>query len=357
MSVYWKRAADGSKLWYIRFKDPNGIWRQKAAGRFKRVADALDAKIQMEIASGTFGIGDVLFENFSKRWLETYASVHVKPSTLKDYQGVVNRHLNPCFGESLINNIKPGMIDGFMALKIQDGLAPRTVNKCLTVLKMILKRAVYWGELKENPAQLTEKAREVHKEMAYLNPEEVKAFLAAATPGFRPLFETAVSTGIRQGELLALRRADVDFKAGKITVTRSYHPDYGFTEPKSAYSVRSVIMIKGLPEILRACLDSRPGNPGDLLFPNRKGKPMSHQNLVTRQFHPTLERAGVKRIRFHDLRHTYAALMISIENVNVKVLQHQMGHASINITMDRYGHLLPEATDGLGDELGPTILI
>ena len=103
-------------------------------------------------------------------------------------------------------------------------------------------------------------------------------------------------------------------------------------------------MTQELVSILEDHLQSIDGDVDSLVFSNNAGHPHSHQNLVTRVFHPTLERAGLRKIRFHDLRHTYAALMISLD-ANPKVLQRQMGHSSIRVTMDTYGHLISDVCD------------
>jgi integrase len=180
--------------------------------------------------------------------------------------------------------------------------------------------------------------------MEYLRPDEIRRFLAASPPEFYALFPTAVLTGARQGELLGLKRGDVDPERGLIFIRRTFHPSYGFVEPKSDYSRRAIKMSPELVEILRAHLECISGDADSLVFPNNAGHPHSHQNLVTRTFHPTLERAGLRKIRFHDLRHTYAAPMISLD-ANPKVLQRQMGHSSIRVTMDTYGHLIPDVCD------------
>jgi integrase len=153
-----------------------------------------------------------------------------------------------------------------------------------------------------------------------------------------------VLTGARQGELLGLKRGDVDLESGLIFIRRTFHPSYGFVEPKSEYSRSAVRMSEELALILRAHLESTGGDSDSLVFPNNVGNPHSHQNMVTRAFHPSLAKAGLRKIRFHDLRHTYAALMISLD-INPKVLQRQMGHSSIRVTMDTYGHLIPDICD------------
>lgn len=180
--------------------------------------------------------------------------------------------------------------------------------------------------------------------MEYLRPDEVRRFLAASPPEYYALFSTAVLTGARQGELLGLKKGDIDLERGLIFIRRTFHPSYGLVEPKSDYSRRAIKMSAELVVILRQHLEEVEGDSDSLVFPNNAGNPHSHQNLVTRAFLPTLERAGLRKIRFHDLRHTHAAIMISL-NINPKVLQRQMGHSSIRVTMATYGHLISDLYD------------
>ena len=128
---------------------------------------------------------------------------------------------------------------------------------------------------------------------------------------------------------------------------RTYSAQFGFVTPKSAQSKRAVGVTPELGRILQEHKEGKKGAPDDLMFVNREGNVINHQNMVTCEFHPALQRAGVKRIRFHDLRHSYAALMISLGE-NIKFIQTQMGHSSISTTLDSYGHLLPEASEGTG---------
>lgn len=129
-----------------------------------------------------------------------------------------------------------------------------------------------------------------------------------------------------------------------------YNPEerllYGFGEPKSDTSKRAVYLPPELIEMFQA----RVRDPEDLIFTNSAGGPLDPSALLRRQFHPALKRAAVRDIRFHDLRHTYAALMISI-GASIKLLQQQMGHSSARFTLDRYGHLQPSASEGVGARL------
>jgi integrase len=149
--------------------------------------------------------------------------------------------------------------------------------------------------------------------------------------------------------------SDFDLEQKVIFVRRSWHDKHGFDEPKSRYSNRAVDVSPQLAMILKQYKQETSGQPEDLLFAGEvEGKPLSRQNLVQKHFYGTLKDAGVKRVEFHALRHSYATLMIA-SGANMKYLQHQMGHSSIRVTMDMYGHLLPEVGEGVGKKLDSLI--
>jgi len=346
-----KRQGKRGTLYYYKFIDLNGIQRMWAAGSRRKDAEAYRLDIDRQLAEGRFEKQqDIHFTDFSRQWLSDYAAIKVKPRTYDDYEQVIRIHLQPYFGKSLLRNISPRHVQSYIADKMQEGLSPRTVNKSIAVLKMMMKHAIKWGVLGESPARFAERPRQPRKEMDFLGPDEVRRFLMAASPEYQALFTTAVLTGARQGEILALRCGDVDLGRRIIYIRRTYHPQYGFSEPKTKSSERPIVISSKLVRIIARHLADTEGDPGDLLFRNRAGGPISHQNMMNREFYPALKRAAVRRIRFHDLRHTYAALMISLGE-NIKFIQKQMGHASLTTTMDTYGHLLPEVSEGFGERL------
>jgi integrase len=249
-----------------------------------------------------------------------------------------------------LKDICPERIDNFKAGKLRDGKAPATVNKLLVILGAMMKRAVVWRYIGENPVQYVDRVKPKHREMDYLAPEEIRRLLDAASPEYRPLFATAVLTGARQGELLALRWGDLDLERRVLFIRRTYYPGHGFTEPKSASGRRAIKISPELSAILREHREAIGGGAGDLIFGNGTGNPIDATNMLAREFRPALERAGLRQVRFHDLRHTYAALQTA-SGENFKFIQQQMGHASITTTMDLYGHLLPEASEGAGERL------
>ena len=293
------------------------------------------------------------FTDFSRYWLKTYAQAKLKPSTLRSYVDIIEKHLIPHFCSSQLLNISASNIQEYVSLKLSDGLAPKTVNNHLVPLKQMFKHAVIWGYLRENPSQYVEKPRVEKKEMDFLTPEEIRLFLDEVNGEHYALFMTAVFTGLRRGELLALQWGDIEFRTGNIAVRRSLYKG-GFTGPKSKSSIRKVVMSPVLAGGLKKHKFQAMPNEHDLLFVNGAGNPIDADTLVRRQFLPALRRAGIRKIRFHDLRHSYATLLIS-QGENVKFVQSQMGHASIQTTLDRYGHLLPEKNTGAGIRLDETI--
>lgn len=201
-----------------------------------------------------------------------------------------------------------------------------------------LHDAVEQDRLIKNPVDKVRCVKENRNEMKFLNLDEVRRLLERNCE-IAPMIATAVLSGLREGELLALRWGDIDLDTGTIHVNRSYRKGR-FTEPKSKYARRAVSIPSQLCDILRPLK----GESDELCFP-RNGRPWSNSTLLRGHFYPLLKAFGIKKIRWHDLSHTYAALMISI-NCPIKWLQRQLGHSSISITLDYYGHLLPEVGFG-----------
>lgn len=281
------------------------------------------------------------FSEVANDWL-VYKKPNIRESTFIQYQGHVQNHLKPYFGKTKISRVNFNAIEKYMAYKIEQGMTPPTLKKTLITLGGILKYSVRKRYIDYNPVREIEKPRgkaSEKKKIDFLTPEEILA-LINNTRGqkYKVLFTLAVMTGMRQGELLGLKWSDIDWRNNQIRVKRTYN--YGrFYEPKSEKSIRSIDMDQAVIHELKkwrlACLP----NELDLVFPNENGKPMDYHNVVKRHFWPALSRAGIRRIRFHDLRHAYATLLID-QGEHPKYIQIQMGHSSINVTMDTYGHLM-----------------
>jgi integrase len=261
----------------------------------------------------------------------------MKESTIVGYDNNLRLHIEPFFGSTQLADVSLPHVREFLKALLAKGLAPATVGKAMQLLKEMLKHAVQWGYLDANPAQYTERPRIEDREMEILTPPEIRRLLDAADEPVRTLVLCAVLTGMRRGELLGLKWEDVDLEGEKIHVRRSLWRGK-FTTPKSRRSRRAI----DLAATLRAALARLPTRlQGELVFPGDRGKPIDPDNFMHRDWARVLRRSGLKRIRFHDLRHTYASLLIA-QGAHPKYIQVQLGHASIQTTLDRYGHLMPD---------------
>lgn len=361
MSAFIRRRElpSGAVRYYVN-ATVNGKQRGRGGFKLKKDAEARLRKVREEIASGTQDAPVSTFAEYSEKWMADYVKPNVRQKTARDYEAIIRVHLVPAFGDKLLTEIRPADVQQFLADQSRREispakddepariLAPSSANKHLVILKGMLVRAVEWGYLRESPARFVKKLREPHVEMDFYGPEEVQRLLEACTAGNRLLFATAVFCGLRQGELLGLQWGDIDLLKGVLYVRRSYHPAFGFGEPKSAAGRRAVHLPPDLSEMFR--YEGFSKAPEDLVFTNREGKPIDPSQLVRFQFHPVMARAGLRRIRFQDLRHTYATMMIAT-GASPKLLQQQMGHESIETTFRHYGHLLPSASEGVGAKM------
>lgn len=197
-----------------------------------------------------------------------------------------------------------------------------------------------------NPIARIKPLKEVKNDkIRALSTEEVQALLSKTKivyPDFYPMLFTALFTGMRRGELLALMWDSINWVKGKITVDKNY-VNGRLGSPKSSKN-RYVDMSDELARVLKEWRLACPNSELNLVFPNSEGKYQSADNMIKRRFIPSLSRAGIDSIRFHDLRHTYASLLLA-NGAPMKYVQTQLGHASITMTMDLYTHLLPEVND------------
>jgi len=343
-----------SGTWYAVFRD-GGIQKWELAGNSKRSAEKLLAKRMNQINSGTYqDYEKILFEEYSQRWLSDYAKISVKKSTYKSYSDIVRLHLNPRFGKKFLHSIRTVDIQKLVSDKItKDGLSPKSAVNILIPLKEMFKHAVIWGYINRDPSQYVKRPRVEQEEMDFLTPDEVRLFLDHVNPVYYALFLTAVMTGMRRGEVIALQWGDIDWNSSQISVRRSFSKGE-IIQPKTKNSIRRIVMSPVLKQSLEQHQLFGGNSEMDFIFPNEVGLPLDPENLIKREFHPALERAGLRRIRFHDLRHSYASLLIS-QGENIKFIQSQLGHASAKTTLDRYGHLMPNLENDAARRLDKTV--
>jgi integrase len=258
-----------------------------------------------------------------------------------------------------LKGLTPTHVRSLYRKKLDSGLAPRSVNYIHVTLHKALEQAVRDGLVPRNVSEGV-KAPQVRKEeVKPLSPTQLRALLLAAHGDrLEALYKLAIHTGLRQGELLGLKWTDVDLDARTLSVQRSLDADGTFNLPKRDRSRRTVKLTLQAVEALKLHrkrqyeerLKAARWEDHGLVFPNRVGKPMDHNNLYHRDFKSLLKRAELwsedkkKRFTFHSLRHTCATLLVS-RNVHPKIVQEMLGHATITQTMDTYSHVLP----GMGD--------
>jgi integrase len=345
--------------------------KKEVVGPSKKVAARVLADRLKALHDGTYReVREITFTAYAEQWER--ARSNVKPSTLRGYQSMIATHLVPAFGERPLRSIGPSEINRYLADQ-QDRVRPKTRRNVLTLLHKMLRDAIAQGYLTVNPVKddSVERPKAMkegdEREVEVLQPTEVNRLLDAVraldgeneTEAY-PLFLTAVLTGMRLGELLALQWGDVDWEGHQIRVRRSCYKG-AFYVPKSKRSHRRVDVGDQLLDVLRGVRQRRYADgqtPADALcFPNAEGKPLDGDNLRHRVWEPALAKAELPHYVMHSLRHFYASALIS-QGEDLKYVSQQLGHASISITVDRYGHVLKgerRAARRLEERLGLTI--
>jgi len=332
----------------------------KTIGPNKKEAEAVLSRTISEINNGTFYQAEEIYLNdFIDKWVDEYAAPRIKANTLYKYKNALQKHVRPVLGHQYLSKINQNDIRALMSKLIKIKSA-KTCNNLLTMLKTIFKYARRWGYIRISPTEDVDKYRVEREEMDFLRPEEITLLLKQCREPFKTFVLTAVLTGMRKGELLGLQWGDIDWNSNTIFVKRSLKYRYKskkngekrwyFDTPKTKYSVRAITMSPKLKEALEIHRITAPINDADLIFVNSAGSPLDPDNTIKREFQPALRMAGLRIVRFHDLRHTYTSLLIA-QGENIKFIQSQLGHASIQTTMDRYGHILPNTNRGVGERL------
>jgi integrase len=320
----------------------------------KKDAERRLAELLHQLDTGTFmKPGKSTVAEFLEKWLLDYVQPNLSPRSFERYESIVRVHLIPALGNIPLTQLKPEHVQRLYAAKLNDGLSARTVRYLHTVLHKALQTAMKWGRVSRNVADSVDAPRARRADMQTWDQDEVIHFLEAArkTPYFA-LFHTALFTGMRRSELLALRWRDIDFIYSQIYVARSLHQlqdgSYVLTQPKSDSSCRTIALSPSAILVLQNHYEKRklelamlgmPLKDDDLVFSTPEGKPL-RPNTVSRAWTMLAARAGIKVIRLHDARHTHASLMLK-QGIHPKIVQERLGHASIQTTLDTYSHVAP----------------
>lgn len=363
-SVHRRRTSNGAVRWDVRYRDPQRRDRSRSFAR-KVDADRFAATVVSDILRGDWtdpALGRQTFGEWAQRWLPTTQAL--KPKTREGYESVLRHHLLPVFGSMPVARIDYTMVAAFLADLTANGARAGTVGHVRAVMSLVLDHVRRGGAIRSNPVADTKAPRKPPAEMLFLTPDEILALAAAAshpivrhrggerqieTPERGLLIRTAGFTGMRAGEITALRVGVVDLNERQIRVVSSATEAYGqlqFGAPKS-WRRRSVPIPRALADELSAHLKGKA--PDDLVFTSSNGTPVRHSNFYARHFKPAVRRAGLPEgLRFHDLRHSYAAILIAA-GAHPRAIMERLGHSSIQVTLNTYGHLFPELEAHLSD--------
>src|SRR5215213_6874065 len=319
----------------------------------KEAADKL-AKALADRASGyTFDTENMTVGEYLDRWLKDTDQGSVRTSTYERHEQIIRLHIKPALGRVKLSKLAPAHVQGLYRDKLDSGLSPATVQKIHAVLHKALAQALKWNMIARNAADVVKAPRPAPEEMHPLSPDEARKLIEAVRGDkLEALYILAVHTGMRQGELLALKWEDVDLNEGVIRIRRTLVRSGGrisLGEPKTKGSRRTVYLTGAAVEALQAHLEQQLEDIerlGDLyrdhglVFTSGVGTLINPSNMRRRSFKPLLQRVGLPQIRFHDLRHTCATLLLS-RNVHPKYVQELLGHATVAITLDTYSHVIP----------------
>lgn len=359
-----------------------GRWRAELRLNYRRLVRdfgtkkaALDWLAEVRVQAGRGLLPEpskLTLASYLEHWLQA-AGPSLRPGSVATYRQAAE-YIIPVLGQARLQALKPAEIQGLYGRLLDRGLSPATVRICHTLLHRALSQAVDWGLLAQNPADRAKPPRAVRKEFRVLQAWELARLLEAAAvqcPEFYPMVATLALTGMRLAEATGLRWSDVDLEAGVIRVSRALRrvgARWVETEPKSAAGRRQIPIPAPLVELLKrhrrtvAELRLKAGSAwetafGDLVFPTAAGRPREPSN-VRKALARACHRAGLPRLRVHDLRHSHATLLLSW-GVHPRVVQERLGHSTVTLTLQTYSHVLPdlqrEAAERLGEILAGSL--
>lgn len=364
---------DGRWVGTVRYEDPETGEKKDKIVYGNARSEVVDKKkaFEDELKKGLLPkAGKITVGKWLDTWLETYARVRVRQNTFEGYQRIVNGHLKLAIGEIKLNELRPSHVQKMINEKLENGnkrtggpLGPRQVEYIYAVLHMALEQAVKNNMVIRNVCDAVDKPQKVKREFIPWTVEQTNHFLASVQDErLFPLYMVAWGTGLRRSEILGLKWDDIDFKKGTLTVRRTLvrvkgNPPYKFGEPKTPKSRRTIPLPNQVVQALKKWKAQQaqealawkglhkdvpekerpPYNPLNLVFCNELGEPMNPES-ISRTFKRDLKKAGLPEIRFHDLRHGHATMLLELGE-DIKVISDRLGHSTITLTADTYSHV------------------
>ena len=328
----------------------------------KEVQEKLNIALTAHRKGLSFQSDRLTVREFLSDWLSESVKPAVRPRTYQSYAELVRLHLEPSLGRIRLSKLTPRDVQKLINSKLNKGLSSRRVQYIHAVLRKALGQAEKWGFVARNVAKLADLPKVEQPEISPFDPDEARLFVKAIEgERLEALYLLAIATGLRQAEILGLSWKDVDFKQSQCSVRKTLERidgEFRFVEPKTARSRR----ILALPEIVITSLRTHKGRQvgemlaagdkwesSDLVFTDAYGGPLSDR-VVRGRFYRILESVGLRRQRFHDLRHACASLMIS-QGVPSREVMETLGHSTIAMTLNRYAHIFQEAQRETADKM------
>ena len=343
----------GSGIFYVHVY-ANGKRKSKKIGS-KRLAEEVAGKIRAKMLLGDLDLEPkkmFTFAEYSLLWIENYIQPVRRPSTTERYSGILKKYVLPVFGKKPLDKIIRADVKSFLLHLHKEGLSRSTLSLCRDVLSGVLTQAIDDELIHVNPVvgvlKMLKLERDKKIPVEPMTFKEVALFLDTCQrlqPDYYPLFLTAFRTGMRMGEVLALEWRDIDFNGNFIRVERSFkRGNVGGTKTSKA---RRVDMSDQLhneldrlhTQRLQEALVKGRDYPNNIIFHHKDGGHIS-QNTLRGIFKRLLVKSGIRELRFHDIRHTFASLLLT-NGESLTYVKEQLGHSSIQMTVDIYGHLIP----------------
>lgn len=370
MGGHVRRRREG---WQARYPNPRypGTTRKiERTFRTKREAEDWLVQQQASLLAGTHidpRQSERPFREVIDAWKESWVPGRLSPTTERRYQSIIDKYLIPEFGRRRVGAITHEVVQRYVNRLASDpNRAPGTVRNVYAVLRTAMVKGTRLGMVKVNPCTNVDLPRMQREEMLFLTAEEVRAVADAIDPHYRVLVYAAAYTGLRAGELGGLQRQDVDLLRGVLHVRRGLKDVNGRLElgPTKTHAQRTVSLPTFLRDMLRDHLaqpSPHGSGPEAYVFTMKGGGPLRHGLVYRRYFRRAVvgdSRKGIEPalpaskhgLRFHDLRHTCASLSIAA-GAHPKLIAARLGHSTITITLDRYGHLFPSVEEALADAL------
>jgi integrase len=311
-------------------------------------------------------------QQFFADWLERSLKPRAKPRSYESFSTIARLHIVPKLGGLQLAKLQPQHLQGLLDEKTKAGLSPQTVANIRTVLRSALAQAQKWGLVARNVGALVDAPRISRKQMEALDPENARRFLNAANGSrFEAVYITALTLGLRRGEVLGLRWRDIDFEGRTLRVNQSIQrlataggtgpkSELRATETKTDGSRRTVAMPESVIRAVRLqrakqaqqrlAAGSAWQSNHDLIFTNQIGGPLEPK-VLAREYKKLLKAAGIPTsLRFHDLRHSAATLLLA-QGVHPRAIMELLGHSSITVTMNTYAHVLPAMMREAADKM------